>query len=74
LTIAKNFDLIGATLLAGDSSKFRAQNSKKNNFNKKKVKRHQAYIEEKLKQYNELVENGEAQAEVAKLTQQINKH
>jgi transposase len=28
--IAKNFDLIGGKLLAADSSKFRAQNSKKN--------------------------------------------
>jgi hypothetical protein len=27
VTIAKNFDLIGGKLLAGDSTKFRAQNS-----------------------------------------------
>ena len=31
--IANYFDLIGGTLIAGDSTKFRAQNSKKNNFN-----------------------------------------
>lgn len=34
--IARNFGLIGATLIAGDSTKLRAQNSKKNNFNQKK--------------------------------------
>ena len=37
VSLAKNHDLIGATLLAGDSTKLRAQNSKKNNYNKKKV-------------------------------------
>ena len=34
--IAKHFDLIGGKLIAGDSTKLRAQNSKKNNFNQKK--------------------------------------
>jgi len=29
VSIAKNFDLIGGKLIAGDSTKFRAQNSKK---------------------------------------------
>jgi hypothetical protein len=38
--IAKNFDLIGGKLLAADSSKFRAQNSKKNNYNDKKTIKH----------------------------------
>jgi len=41
--IAKNFDLIGGELIAGDSTKLRAQNSKKNNFNQKKIDRHVAY-------------------------------
>jgi len=50
--IAKNFNLIGGKLIAGDSTKLRAQNSKKNNFNKKKIDRHLAYIENKLEQYN----------------------
>jgi transposase len=49
--MAKHFELIGGKLLAGDSTKFRAQNSKKNNINEKKIKRHLAYIEEKLPQY-----------------------
>jgi hypothetical protein len=51
--LAKNFDLIGGKLLAGDSTKFRAQNSKKNNYNQKKINRHLAYIENKLESYHE---------------------
>ena len=50
--LAKNFDLIGGKLLAGDSTKLRAQNSKKNNFNPKKIERHLIYIENKLEEYN----------------------
>jgi hypothetical protein len=51
--IANYFNLIGATLIARDSTKFRAQNSKKNNFNKKKISRHSEYIENKLQEYYE---------------------
>jgi transposase len=50
--IANYFNLIGGALIAGDSSKFRAQNSKKNNFNEKKISRHLTYIENKLREYN----------------------
>jgi len=53
--IAKNFDLIGGKLIAGDSTKFRAQNSKKNNFNQKKIERHLAYINNKIDQYNQVL-------------------
>jgi len=49
--VANYFNLIGGTLIAGDSTKFRAQNSKKNNFNKKKIARHLEYIENKLQEY-----------------------
>jgi transposase len=51
--IARNFGLIGATLIAGDSTKLRAQNSKKNNYNQKKIDRHTQYIDKKLSQYNQ---------------------
>ena len=50
--IAKYFNLIGGTLIAGDSTKLRAQNSKKNNYNQKKIGRHLEYIENKLAEYN----------------------
>ena len=60
--MAKHFNLIGATLIAGDSTKFRAQNSKKNNFNQKKIDRHLEYIEKKLNQYyQDLAENDKDQ-------------
>jgi transposase len=56
--VAKHFELIGGELLAGDSTKLRAQNSKKNNFNQKKIDRHLEYIENKLEEYNRaLIEN-----------------
>ncbi len=51
--IAQNFNLIGALIIAGDSTKLRAQNSKKNNYNEKKIKRHLDYIENKLNEYNQ---------------------
>ena len=51
--IANHFNLIGGKLIAGDSTKFRSQNSKKNNFNKKKIDRHLEYIENKLLEYYE---------------------
>ena len=50
--IAKHFDLIGGKLIAGDSTKFRAQNSKKNNYNQAKTDRHITYIDNKLEEYN----------------------
>ena len=52
VSIAKQFDLIGGKLIAGDSTKLRAQNSKKNNFNEHKIERHLAYIDAKLGEYN----------------------
>jgi hypothetical protein len=45
--------IFGGALIAGDSTKLWAQNSKKNNFNEKKISRHLEYIENKLQEYNE---------------------
>ena len=53
VALAKNFNLIGGKLLAGDSTKLRAQNSKKNNYNEKKIQRHLEYIENKLNEYEQ---------------------
>jgi len=52
VSIASHFNLIGGKLLAGDSTKLRAQNSKKNNFNEHKIEQHLGYIEAKLGEYN----------------------
>jgi transposase len=51
--IAKHFNLIGGKLIAGDSTKLRAQNSKKNNFNRNKIERHLNYIDQKLQHYSD---------------------
>ena len=61
--IANYFNLIGATLIAGDSTKFRAQNSKKNNFNEKKISRHLEYIENKLQEYNQALAQSDGDKE-----------
>lgn len=71
--IAKNFNLIGGKLVAGDSTKFRAQNSKKNNFNTKKIDRHLKYIDSKLEQYeSELSDADEDSKEI--IQKEIAKH
>src|SRR5437773_9484465 len=43
--------LLGKQTLAVDGSKFRAMNSRKNNYNQKKIDKHQAMIEEKADNY-----------------------
>jgi len=45
--------LYGKKTIAIDGSKFRAQNSKKNNYNKKKILQHLDYIEEQTQLYME---------------------
>lgn len=46
-------DLLGKTLVGVDGSKFRAVNSKKNNYNEKKIERHLTYIDNKAAEYLE---------------------
>ena len=61
--IAAHFALLGGNLVAGDSTKLRAQNSKKNNFNPNKIERHIKYIDERLEEYSTALakEDGDAQ-------------
>jgi hypothetical protein len=73
VSIARNFGLIGATLIAGDSTKLRAQNSKKNNFDHKKIKRHIEYIDNKLVQYNKTLEQSENKSEKQNIKEDIDK-
>lgn len=76
VAIAKNFDLIGGIILAGDGTKLRAQNSKKNNYNQKKIDRHITYIENKLEEYYKALEtaDGESKVEITKKIAKQNKH
>jgi transposase len=73
VSIAKHFDLIGGTLVAGDSTKLRAQNSKKNNFNEGKIERHLAYIDAKLDEYNKALAEADGDNKKA-IEEEIKKH
>lgn len=58
VTLCKGWDLFGMEVVAVDGSKFRACNSKKNNFSKKTLERKIKYIDEKLEGYmTELEQN-----------------
>jgi transposase len=82
VSIAKNFDLIGGKLLAGDGTKLRAQNSKKNNFTHSKIERHIAYIDAKLDEYDRILTENEKDGSTEKketidrkdIDSKINKH
>ncbi len=73
VSLAKHFDLIGGKLVAGDSTKLRAQNSKKNNFTPKKIEKHLAYIDEKLDQYNKAMADADDDNKQI-ITKEIQKH
>jgi transposase len=73
VTIAKQFELIGGKLIAGDSTKLRAQNSKKNNFNQKKIEQHIEYIDNKLSEYTEALAIADDDNKKA-IQQHIEKH
>ena len=74
VSLAKQFDLIGGSLLAGDSTKLRAQNSKKNNFNEKKIERHLEYIEKKLEEYNIQLSQADGDKQQEEIKKEIEKH
>lgn len=59
----KQLDLYGKEVIAIDGSKFRAQNSKKNNYNIRKVNKHLAYIENQHKEYLESLDTHDADEE-----------
>ena len=60
VSFLKDADLIAGETIAIDGTKSRAHNSKKANFNQKKLDRHLAYIEEKTQEYlDELARNDE---------------
>ena len=71
--VAKHFNLIGGKLIAGDSKKLRAQNSKKNNFNQKKIERHVEYIDKKLEEYSKLLSVADDDQK-GKIKDDIDKH
>lgn len=61
----KEAGLIGGNVIAVDGTKIRGNNSKKNNYNAKKIERHLAYIEEKTKQYLEQLDKTDREEDKA---------
>jgi transposase len=55
----KDADLIGCETIAIDGTKSRAHNSKKANFNQKKIDKHLAYIEAKTQEYLDTLEEND---------------
>ena len=49
--LCDEWELFGKELVAIDGSKFRACNSKKNNYNSKKLERHLKYLDERIESY-----------------------
>ena len=77
VSMAKHFELIGGKLLAGDGTKLRAQNSKKNNFNEKKIERHIAYIDDKLHEYSAILTSEDkdlTEEQMQEINDKIDKH
>lgn len=76
--LAKHFDLIGGKLVAGDSTKLRAQNSKKNNFTQGKIEKHIAYIDAKLEEYSKILaaedKDTVSETEKTEIQSKIKKH
>jgi len=76
--LAKHFNLIGGKLLAGDSTKLRAQNSKKNNFNEAKIERHITYIDARLEEYSNILaaedQDEVSEPEKTEIKEKIKKH
>jgi transposase len=72
VTMSKHLDLIGGNVIATDGTKLRAQNSKKNNYNQKKIDDHLAYIENRLDEYLDALDEADT-AETMGLDAEIDK-
>ncbi|MFC5046208.1 transposase [Aquimarina hainanensis] len=67
VVLLKDMSLIDGETIAIDSFKIRAQNASKNNFNQKKIDRHIKYIDDKIEEYQKLLDaedNTDKQEEV----------
>lgn len=67
----RELNLIGGQVAAIDGTKFRASNSKKNNYNAKKIERHLKYIEEKSAEYLNQLDAQDAEEQDLSTTENI---
>jgi transposase len=68
VTFLKDIDLVAGKTIAIDGTKVRANNSKKNNFNPKKIQRHLDYIENRTNEYFEQLEKNDTQEDLLQIT------
>ena len=73
VALLKEWKLVDGETIAIDSFKTRAQNSLKNNFNERKVKRHIAYIDHKIAEYEQELDEANAEETKAKIVYNQNK-
>jgi len=75
--LCDEWELFGKELVAIDGSKFRACNSKKNNYNTKKLERHLKHLDEKIEGYlqelddHDKLESPDRQPEAREITERI---
>ena len=69
--LLKEWELIEGATLAIDSFKIRAQNAQKNNFNQKKIDRHIAYIDDKIKKYQDQLEQGDGDVDEQEIVTKV---
>lgn len=75
--LCDEWELFGKELVAIDGSKFRACNSKKNNYNPKKLERHLRYLDEKIEGYlkelddHDRIESPDRQPDAREITERI---
>jgi len=75
--LCDEWELFGKELIAIDGSKFRACNSKKNNYNPKKLERHLKYLDEKIEGYlqelddHDQIESPDRQPDAKEISQRI---
>jgi sucrose-6-phosphate hydrolase SacC (GH32 family) len=67
VSIAQQFHLIGGKLIARNSNKLMAQNSKKNNFNEGKIEQHLEYIENRLNEYYKALEEADEDNKIIRI-------
>jgi transposase len=65
----KDAELVSGNTIAIDGTKVRAHNSKKNNYNPKKLERHFSYIEEKTNEYLQQLEANDAEESNLNITE-----
>ena len=75
--LCDEWELFGKELVAIDGSKFRACNSKKNNYNLKKLERHLKHLYEKIECYlqelddHDQIESPDRKLDAREITQKI---